>query len=325
MRHAIIIAAILLVILGMYYYYWVMVVWGVMRSRAFSNDLRFFDCDLCCCGMFCVLIAVGGSAERTNASAKAKGKPESAVQKPKVQATAAKPKADQKKPKNTDPLKPTKPKTGAALGQAPVIDPTASTSPPSSDELMADPCLSKPCGNDGQCLNLSASTTTTTVGGTAIESRGGGAATQTTYYCDCYGEWGGPICKTQLTKKESKCVDADYCHNGGTCVNSYDETAKPKQTSKCACKNGFLGAQCETKLSDEDDEPTDPATTTSPSNTTDTTRPAPDASPAAAKAESSPAAGSSASAKTKKLADGKSSKFVGEGAWRQHNRAGLHV
>jgi hypothetical protein len=82
---------------------------------------------------------------------------------------------------------------------------------------LVDPCLSKPCLNNGICINRSTYNNT--------ES----------YFCACPLAFTGDNCETSL----DPCKTQVRCINGGSCL------VVGLNDFKCICPNGFTGVNCE--------------------------------------------------------------------------------
>lgn len=86
-------------------------------------------------------------------------------------------------------------------------------------EAEADPCLSSPCANDGQCL---------TERGDASQS----------FFCQCVEGFIGELCTIELPHP---CEDLalEPCLNGADCVSTIG------RDYVCNCTDGYQGQRCE--------------------------------------------------------------------------------
>ncbi|WAR12587.1 NOTC1-like protein, partial [Mya arenaria] len=87
--------------------------------------------------------------------------------------------------------------------------PTPTTTMPSTS-LTYQPCLRRPCGNGGTCIDVTDG-----------------------YYCQCPPGWSGPHCNTDI----DECL-VPRCMNGGVCEN------RPG-TFFCRCPSGWTGDNCQ--------------------------------------------------------------------------------
>ncbi len=87
-------------------------------------------------------------------------------------------------------------------------------------QLLRNPCLSIPCKNNAQCINLS------TFGNPL------------TYICQCQLGWTGSTCEI----KNTPCSIRNQCSNGGTCNDT------SAITFTCICPKEYTGKQCETRI-----------------------------------------------------------------------------
>ncbi|CAF4695427.1 unnamed protein product, partial [Rotaria socialis] len=81
-------------------------------------------------------------------------------------------------------------------------------------EIGGNPCLSKPCQNNGTCSVLA-----------------------TTYACQCLSPYGGTNCDTVI----NVCTP-NPCFNNGICVR---DSKIQDGTYHCHCQNGYTGTICE--------------------------------------------------------------------------------
>lgn len=86
--------------------------------------------------------------------------------------------------------------------------------------LIANPCLSSPCYNGGQCYYYP-------------DGR---------FYCACISGYTGTNCQTSSTGNSyNPCVFNQLCANGGTCSPQNNQNGYI-----CACPSGYSGLNCQT-------------------------------------------------------------------------------